>query len=309
MTPRPSMSSASLLALLLILTAAPSAAAHLQRVAQGPRTASKRTNDSAQPKDFSRGNRMMVQKSEDQLRITILYDNYSHDPRLQTSWGFAALIEYRGQTVLFDTGADAPTLLGNMSALGIDPQRIEAVVLSHAHGDHIGGLAGLLETGTRPAVYLLSSFPASFKRGIRGMVNLTETKPGQQIAEGIFTTGEVSGAIPEQALIVESELGLVVVTGCAHPGVLEMVERARALREGKTVHLVLGGFHLRGKSAGELQAIVAAFQRLGVEKVAPCHCTGDAAIEMFRAAYLDDFLPVGVGRIILVGGEHESQGS
>lgn len=307
MKPRPRTNSASQVALLLLLAATSVAGAHLQRVAHGSWRPSQRTNSSAQPTDFSRGNWKMLQTSQDQLRITVLYDNYSHDPRLQTGWGFAALIEQRDQAILFDTGADAPTLLGNMRALDIDPQRIEVVALSHAHGDHTGGLAGLLETGARPAVHLLPSFPASFKRGIGARVTLTEATPGQQIGEGVFTTGEVSGAIPEQALIVESRLGLVVVTGCAHPGVLEMIERASALR-GKKVHLVLGGFHLRGKSAAELQAIVAAFRRLGVEKVGPCHCTGDAAIQMFRDEYRDDFVAVGVGRIILVGSAQESGG-
>jgi len=302
------MNSASQVALLLLATATPVAATHLQRVAHGSWMVGNRTSDSAQSTHSSRRDPKMLQTSEDHLKITILYDNYSHDPRLQTGWGFAALIEYRDQTILFDTGADAPTLLANMRALAIDPQRIEAVALSHAHSDHTGGLAGLLETGARPTVHLLPSFPASFQRGIGTTVTLTEVTPGQQIGEGVFTTGEVSGAIPEQALIVESGLGLVVVTGCAHPGVLEMIERARALR-GKKVHLVLGGFHLRGKSAAELQAIVAAFRRLGVERVAPCHCTGDPAIQLFRDEYLDDFVPVGVGRIIVVGGGQESQGS
>jgi 7,8-dihydropterin-6-yl-methyl-4-(beta-D-ribofuranosyl)aminobenzene 5'-phosphate synthase len=100
----------------------------------------------------------------DSLRITIVYDNRELAPSLGTSWGFAAVVELRGHTVLFDTGADAPTLLGNMRALGIDPRSIEAVVLSHAHGDHTGGLQGLLETGIRPTVYLHTFFPQAFRR-------------------------------------------------------------------------------------------------------------------------------------------------
>jgi 7,8-dihydropterin-6-yl-methyl-4-(beta-D-ribofuranosyl)aminobenzene 5'-phosphate synthase len=289
----------------MLATGTPMAAAHLQRAAHEYRAAGSSTKDLAQPTNLSRGNPKMLQTTGDRLRITVLYDNNSHDPRLQTRWGFAALIEYRDQTILFDTGADAPTLLDNMRALPIDPQRIEAVALSHAHGDHTGGLAGLLEAGARPAVHLLPSFPSRFKRRVGATVTVTEVTPGQQIGEGVFTTGEVSGAIPEQALIVDTQLGLVVVTGCAHPGVLEMIETASALR-GKSVHLVLGGFHLQRRSRSELQAIIAAFRDLGVKKVAPCHCTGDAAIQMFRAEYQDDFVPVGVGQIIVIAGRQES---
>ena len=94
------------------------------------------------------------------VRITIVYDNVELDARLKTGWGFAALVEYGGQTLLFDTGADAPTLLDNIRTLGIDPTRIQYVALSHIHDDHVGGLSGLLATGVRPAVYVPPSFPS-----------------------------------------------------------------------------------------------------------------------------------------------------
>lgn len=233
----------------------------------------------------------------DSLRITVLYDNYVHDPRLQTGWGFAALLEYDEHTVLFDTGADGPALLANLSALSIDPRSIDAVVLSHAHADHTGGLEALLETGVRPTVYLLPSFPEQFKGRIGSLTTVIETEAGQYIGDRISTTGEVGGGIPEQALIVETGRGLVVITGCAHPGVARMVATAMSLRDG-SVHLVLGGFHLRSSGPDQLQALIAEFRRLGVESVAPTHCTGDPAIEMFAAEYGDDFIRAGVGLVI-----------
>lgn len=233
----------------------------------------------------------------DSLRITVLYDNYVHDSRLQTGWGFAAVLEYGEHTVLFDTGADGPALLANLSALSIDPRSIDAVVLSHAHGDHTGGLDALLETGARPTVYLLPSFPEQFKRRIGSLTTVIETEAGQQISDRISTTGEVDGGIPEQAVIVETGRGLVVVTGCAHPGVARMIARAVSLRE-QSVHLVLGGFHLRSSGPEQLRALIAEFRRLGVEKVAPTHCTGDPAIEMFAAEYGADFIRAGVGLVI-----------
>lgn len=235
----------------------------------------------------------------DTLTITIVYDNNPYDKRLKTAWGFSALIEYQGQTLLFDTGGDGPTLLGNMRTLGIDPARIESVILSHIHSDHTGGLADLLATGVRPTVYLLPSFPASFKRQVRQVTTTVEVTPGQAVGNGIFTTGEMGSSIPEEALVIDTAQGLVVITGCAHPGVNNMVARAKELFD-RPVYLVLGGFHLRSKSDAQVAAIVADFRRMGVTKVAPCHCTGDRAIAQFAAEYGDDFIRAGVGRVITV---------
>ena len=100
------------------------------------------------------------------VTLTVIYDNVSYDPRLVTSWGFAALVETSAGAVLFDTGGDGQILLGNMARLGIDPQRIDAVVLSHAHGDHIGGLDALLAAGAAPRIYVPSAFPAGWKRDV-----------------------------------------------------------------------------------------------------------------------------------------------
>lgn len=244
----------------------------------------------------TRGEPVMSARA-DSPRITVLYDNYVHDSRLQTGWGFAALLEYGEDVVLFDTGADGPALLANMSTLSIDPGSIDAVVLSHAHRDHTGGLDALLATGVRPPVYLHASFPEEFKGRIGSLTAVIETEAGQYISDRISTTGEVEGAIPEQALIVETGRGLVVVTGCAHPGVARMAATAMSLRDG-SVHLVLGGYHLRSTGPDQLRALIAEFRRLGVEKVAPTHCTGDPAIEMFAAEYGDDFIRAGAGLVI-----------
>jgi 7,8-dihydropterin-6-yl-methyl-4-(beta-D-ribofuranosyl)aminobenzene 5'-phosphate synthase len=233
------------------------------------------------------------------IKVTILYDNYRHDPRLESGWGFAAVLEYDDHAVLFDTGADGPALLANLRTLAIDPHTIEAVVLSHAHGDHTGGLEGLLETGARPTVYLLPSFPERFKRRIGSLTTVVETEADRYIGDRISTTGELDGGIPEQALIVETSRGLVILTGCAHPGVAHIVARAMALRS-QPVHLVLGGFHLRNSGPEQLRALIAEFRRLGVERVAPCHCTGDPAIEMFSAEYGKNFIRAGVGLVISV---------
>ena len=234
------------------------------------------------------------------LTITIVYDNNAYDLRLKTAWGFSCLIEYQGQVVLFDTGGDSPTLLENMDMLGIDPSRIEAVVLSHIHGDHTGGLSGLLPmAGDGLTVFVPRSFPARFKEAVRTRAQLVEVHESREVGQEVYTTGEMGTGIIEQSLVVRTDEGLVVVTGCAHPGIVEVVRKAKAL-SGDGVYLGLGGFHLGGKSRKEIEGILSEFRRLGVRKVAPCHCTGDQALRMFRQEYGEDFIQAGAGRVIRV---------
>jgi 7,8-dihydropterin-6-yl-methyl-4-(beta-D-ribofuranosyl)aminobenzene 5'-phosphate synthase len=241
-------------------------------------------------------------KRTELLTITIIYDNNTYDERLESAWGFAALIEYRSHILLFDTGGDGSTLMENMRILGVDPTQIESVVLSHAHGDHTGGLSSLLELGNHPTVYLLPSFSNSFKYQVGRKIEVIEVTPGLSLYEGLYTTGEMGTSIREQALIIQTDLGLVIVTGCAHPGIVEIVEQAKVLYDGG-VRLVIGGFHLGSKSESEIHAILTNFRYLEVEQVAPCHCTGDKAIAMFAREYGADFIHTGVGKVIVLNGE------
>jgi len=235
----------------------------------------------------------------EKLTLTVVYDNNSYDLGLKTSWGFSCWIQ-RGETnILFDTGGDGKTLLHNMDALGLDPQSIDVVVLSHIHGDHVGGLGGLLATGVRPMVYVLASFPARFKAQLREQVTVREVDKAQEILPAVYTTGEMGTGVREQGLIIRTSRGLVVITGCAHPSVVEMVCRAKTVVAGK-VYLVIGGFHLGSASTAKVKDICAAFRELGVQKLAPCHCTGDHAMRIFSAEFGDSYVQCGVGRAIEV---------
>ena len=236
------------------------------------------------------------------VTITILYDNNEYDERLETAWGFSCLVEGTEETILFDTGGDSAMLLRNMRTLGIDPRDVDVVVISHIHYDHVGGLAGFLEENHAVTVYLPECLPESIKETVREAgAELIEVHEPVRICEHVYSTGELGDLIREQSLVIETVRGLVVITGCAHPGVVNIVRRAKELVGGE-VYLVLGGFHLGSVSAAEIATIVEDFQQLGVQKVAPCHCSGDVARRLFEEAYGEDFIPAGVGSRLEVRG-------
>jgi 7,8-dihydropterin-6-yl-methyl-4-(beta-D-ribofuranosyl)aminobenzene 5'-phosphate synthase len=223
-----------------------------------------------------------------------------HDPALVDAWGFACLVEAGGGTVLFDTGGEGPILMGNMAALGINLAAIDAVVLSHIHGDHVGGLDSFLAAaGHDPPVYVPAAFPASFKEQVSARTDLVEVTGSMEILPGIHSTGELGRSIVEQGLIVETGEGMVVVTGCAHPGVVEMVRRAREVLDGE-IALVMGGFHLGQASYSRIEDIIGDFRALGVRMVAPSHCTGELALRQFREAYGADFVRGYLGDVITI---------
>jgi 7,8-dihydropterin-6-yl-methyl-4-(beta-D-ribofuranosyl)aminobenzene 5'-phosphate synthase len=240
--------------------------------------------------------RMRVSPQEG-VTVTILFDNYAADDRLRTGWGFAALLETPDHTILFDTGADGEALLENFRLLGKDPMAVEAVVISHAHGDHTGGLQALIDLGLRPKLHLLSGFPAEMKEGFGALLETDETSPGQEIVPGIRTTGQIGTEIPEQALVLDTGEGTVVLTGCAHPGVIQMVKGAQAVSPGPP-YLVMGGFHLMNASAEDLQGILREFRSLGVEHVGATHCSGELTVTTFREAYGEAFRTLGAGRVL-----------
>jgi 7,8-dihydropterin-6-yl-methyl-4-(beta-D-ribofuranosyl)aminobenzene 5'-phosphate synthase len=238
-----------------------------------------------------------VMESTEEMTITVVYDNHGYDPRLRSDWGFGCLVELGHTTLLFDTGGNGDMLLSNMSQLDLDPLQIDHVFLSHIHGDHTGGLAALLGTGVRPVVWVPRSFPATFKERVRAYTELREVSSPTEVLPGAYSTGELGSAIIEQSLVLQTSRGLAVVTGCAHPGIVNIVTRVKELHP-QEVYLVLGGFHLGGKRSTELERILAEMRALEVQRVAPCHCTGDEAIRMFSDEWGENFIATGMGRSI-----------
>lgn len=233
------------------------------------------------------------------IQLTIVYDNNPYDEELKTDWGFSCLIEGLEKILLFDTGTNGQILLSNMKKLGIHPEEIELILLSHAHRDHTGGLEALLAQNPKMEVWLPEFFPSSFKDSIKERgASLVEVEGFKKICDRAYTTGVIKGWIKEQSLILETDKGLVVITGCAHPRIVKILSTAKELLK-KEIYLALGGFHLAGLDK-EIIEILDAFRDLGVKKVGPCHCSGDEARRLFAEEYNDDFIKIGVGKKLTV---------
>ena len=233
------------------------------------------------------------EKKKPEIILISVYDNYQVNPELITDWGFATIIKTPQELILFDTGGDSKILLSNMKKLGINPSSIKKVVISHIHSDHLGGLKGFLERNSNVTVFIPNSFPQSIKNMIiQKGAKFAEISVPRKISDFVYTTGEIYGPPEEQALIIDSKKGLIIITGCAHPGIVNVVKRAKGLMKKDKVYLVLGGFHHPPISC------VKEFKELGIEKVAPSHCTGDSVREAFREEYKEDFIEYGVGKVI-----------
>jgi 7,8-dihydropterin-6-yl-methyl-4-(beta-D-ribofuranosyl)aminobenzene 5'-phosphate synthase len=236
------------------------------------------------------------------LRFTVLYDNTVAREGTKADWGFSCLIEGAEKTILFDAGTKPEILSHNLGILGVDVARVDLIVLSHAHGDHTGGLTAVL--GRKPGAKVL--FPVSFGPDFAARIADSGGEPQTvdrpvEICRNVFLTGETGGPIKEMALVLDSPRGLVVVTGCSHPGIVEMLKRTRETR-GKPIHLVFGGFHLMNASEASIREILAALEELGVARCGATHCTGDRQIALIKEAYGDRFVPMGTGRVIEVPG-------
>jgi 7,8-dihydropterin-6-yl-methyl-4-(beta-D-ribofuranosyl)aminobenzene 5'-phosphate synthase len=232
------------------------------------------------------------------VTLTVLYDNYNFDENFKSSWGFSCLIESPDRTILFDCGGNDGALMDNFKAAGKDPGKVDLVILSHIHWDHTGGLPEFLSSRTAIDVFVPSSFPDEIKEEIRKKgARPVEVKDARKIIDNVWTTGEMGDEIIEQSLIIETPGGLVILTGCAHPGIQGIVEKAMKER-GNKILLVMGGFHLLRTDKGTVESIAADFRQLGIQYVAPTHCSGDGTLEIFKKTFGDRFLRAGAGKVI-----------
>ena len=236
------------------------------------------------------------------VTITTVFDNYPYKKGLKTGYGFSCLVEidniFGKKSLLFDTGADKNTQSSNLSALNLNISELDLIFLSHSHVDHVGGLTKMLELSDNAKVVIPASFPKSLKTKIKAYkADYREVTVQEKISDSAYTTGEMGVTYKEQSLILVTEKGLVVVTGCAHPGIVDIVKKAKGMFPGMNIYLVMGGYHLGSKTNREVKNIVSDFRKMGVENVAPSHCSGETARKLFREEYKNNFWENGVGRV------------
>jgi len=246
------------------------------------------------------------------MNITVVHDNNSFKEGLETAWGFSCVITGLEKTILFDTGGDGSILLGNMEKSAVEPNSIDTVVLSHIHGDHTGGLDSFLENNPDVTIYMPKSFPAKFKGKAQEFgAKIVEVEQSLKICENIYSTGQLGRLIKEQSLIVRTDKGLIVITGCAHPGIVKIVNRAKDLIKDDILlpapvvpaqvtqaQVVMGGFHLEWATKGKIEKIISAFKRLHVQYAGPCHCSGDKARRLFEKHFGKNYINIGAGKVI-----------
>jgi 7,8-dihydropterin-6-yl-methyl-4-(beta-D-ribofuranosyl)aminobenzene 5'-phosphate synthase len=234
------------------------------------------------------------------LTFTILYDNYRYAEGTKPDWGFSCLIEGSDKTILFDTGTNPDILLHNITHLGVDLKKISRIVISHVHHDHIGGLFGVLGSNHDVTVFL----PVSFSPEIFRKVEMTGARTVGvdepiEIASGVYSTGEMGYQIKEQSLIINTKKGLIIVTGCSHQGIVNILRQAKKLFS-RPIYLVFGGFHLRDMNDAGVEEILKNFREIGVMKCGPTHCTGDRQIDLFKKAFGKNWIQMGTGKILKI---------
>lgn len=266
-------------------------------------------------------------------RITNLYDAFgAPSATLVKDWGFAALIEYDGRRILFDTGNDAATFERNVEALAVDLKRLDAVVISHRHGDHTSGLTYLLKVNPTVPIYVPQEV-AFFKGALP--LDFLQRQPGLPVTLQYFegkrperwTTGtpweqanfrmvtEVTEIFPgfhllsvqsqkpgtvemnELSLAIGTPKGLAVVVGCSHPGVEKILEVAR--RIDPRLYTVTGGFHLVRTPESEVRRVGRVLRdELKIQRVAPAHCTSELGFAVLRELFGTRFDEAGLGAVI-----------
>ena len=246
-------------------------------------------------------------------------------------WGYAALVEINGKRILFDTGNNPTIFAKNVNAKGVDLTNLDFVVLSHRHGDHTSGVSYLLSANPKVKIYapaeglggifgaeVTSKFyrkdealpaerryydgapPEIIKMGtvfsganIQLIDKTTELVPGITL---IAVVSDVPGTkeLKELSLAINTADGLVLVVGCSHPGIENIV--AEAAKINPHIHFIAGGFHLVAAQDPAIERIATALHdTYKVDFIAPGHCTGEPTFAALQREFGDQYLYAGLG--------------
>ncbi|TXT50494.1 MAG: hydrolase [Spirochaetes bacterium] len=250
------------------------------------------------------------------MKTTVIVENLAYATEMKAEHGLCFLVEDGKERILFDTG-QSDLFLHNASRLGVDIGAVTALVCSHGHYDHSGGLSAFCEVNRAAPIYVGPGFFVP-KRGKGERIIGAVLPPGQEsrfvevprekeIAPGLFIVGgipirderdthfsglfvEKNGAFVEDSMEEEQFLckiedgALAIVSGCNHRGITNAVAEAKD-RFGLPVRLLLGGFHLKDSGDAEATAILDALASQGIERLGACHCTGVEKYPLVRSAF------------------------
>jgi 7,8-dihydropterin-6-yl-methyl-4-(beta-D-ribofuranosyl)aminobenzene 5'-phosphate synthase len=270
-------------------------------------------------------------------KITVLYDAFGRDRSMKKDWGFSVLIEVRGKRILFDTGNSSEIFAHNVRAKGVDLTNLDFVIISHRHGDHVGGLNYLLSVNPNVPIYAPkenfgvfgSSLPGTFYRRNEALPPEMRYFDGQPPETLLFGTPWPQGKftwvskslevapgfhlivlkgswgvdldVMEISLAIDTPEGVVLIVGCSHPTIEKIVEATQTMLN-KPIHLVIGGLHLLPAKDDEIQRVATALhQTWKVDWIAPAHCTGEPAFAILKATFGDRYLYAGLGTTLTLG--------
>ena len=271
--------------------------------------------------------------AQSENRITILYDAFGKSSNMIKDWGISALIEFNGKRILFDTGNNAEIFAHNVETAGVDLLDLDFVIASHRHLDHTAGLNHLMNVNSAVKIYAPkesfgvfgSALPSAFyrkKEDLPAHIRYYDGKPPEtmtfgsawpdgnfeyierttEILPGIHLIALVSDTpgtkeLRELSLVIETAEGLVVIVGCSHPGVDLIVKEASKID--KRIYLVLGGYHMPTATDDKIKSVAdTLMNNLQVQYLAPGHCTGEPAQDVFRDLWGSRYIYSGVGSII-----------
>lgn len=269
-------------------------------------------------------------------RVTVLNDAFGRKPELQMDWGYAALVEYNGKRILFDTGDNLALFRANVERMHVDLSHLDAIVISHIHGDHTAGLRYVLELNPKAALFVpndgefqqrevpgafLTTTPeptlAKDHRYFNGSppehlhgwqyysdVKMTIVKETMTIMPGVRLVTLTSDkpafkGLVEVSMVLDTAKGPVVIAGCSHPGIENIMNAAMSGAPKPDVYMLFGGLHLVQDTDEQINGTLDVLQKqLHLSRIAVGHCTGERAFYLIQQRWGENDVYAGLGETV-----------